>query len=477
MPSDSPASVVPVILSGGVGSRLWPLSRALYPKQLQPLASDLSLLQEAAVRVSGENFTAPIIVCNEDHRFIVGEQLSQSSITSQAILLEPAGRNTAPAVAAAAAWASRNGDDPILLVMASDHVIRDEAAFLAAVLSGRDAAAAGYLTAIGITAREPETAYGYIKAGGEISGIDGCYQIERFVEKPDRPTAEGYVASGDYLWNASLFMFTASAYLTELERVQPEMVRLCRESIDKSTADLDFIRLEQSSFTAVTSISIDYAVMENAGKAAVVPANLGWNDVGSWDALWEISDKDSNGNTLIGDIVTDGVTGSYIRSESQLVAVTGIKDAIIVSTDDAVLVAAKDEAQNVKDLVEALKKNKRAEHLSHTKVYRPWGWYQSLETGDRFQVKLIQLSPQAKISLQRHQHRAEHWVVVSGTATVTKGSEVIELAENESTYIPVGEKHRLENKQSEPLLIIEVQSGSYLGEDDIERFDDQYGRD
>ncbi len=477
MTASTASKIVPVILSGGVGSRLWPLSRALYPKQLQPLVSDQSLLQETVERVSGGEFQPPIIVCNEAHRFVVGEQLQKIDQMPQAILLEPEGRNTAPAVAAAAAWLESTTPDSVLLVMASDHIIKRQKKFLDAIASGGEAAAKGHLVAIGITAATPEIAYGYIKSGEEVESISNCLRIDKFVEKPDLETAKAFVESGDYLWNASLFMFGAADYMAELGRLAPEIAQNCHESVEKSTADLDFIRLAPEPFCACPSISIDYAIMEKTDKAVVVPADLGWNDVGAWDALWEISEKDENGNAVIGDAVIHDVSNSYIRAGERLVAAVGIHDSIIVSTDDAVLVADRSKAQEVKSLVEQMQTAGRLEQESHTKVYRPWGWYQSLEVGPNFQVKLIQLSPGAKISLQRHQKRAEHWVVVAGAATVTKGEDVFDLQVNESTFIPVGEKHRLENRQADPLQIIEVQIGDYLGEDDIERFDDHYGRD
>lgn len=477
MTASTDPKIVPVILSGGVGSRLWPLSRALYPKQLQPLVSDQSLLQETTERVSDSRFQPPVIVCNETHRFVVGEQLQRVGQAPQAILLEPEGRNTAPAVAAAAAWLEDTTPDSVLLVMASDHVIKKKENFLEAIKSGAEAASKGHLVAIGIAATTPETAYGYIKSGEEIDDVAKCLRIDKFVEKPDLKTAREFVESGDYLWNASLFMFRAADYMAELDRLAPEIAKNCRKCIEDRTDDLDFVRLAPEPFCACQSISIDYAVMEKTEKAVVVPADLGWNDVGAWDALWDISEKDENGNVIIGDAVTHDVANTYIRAGARMVAAVGINDSIIVSTDDAVLVADKSKAQDVKILVEQMQTAGRLEHESHTKVYRPWGWYQSLEIGSNFQVKLIQLSPGAKISLQRHQQRAEHWVVVAGTATVTKGDHNFDLQVNESTFIPVGEMHRLENKQTAPLQIIEVQTGDYLGEDDIERFDDHYGRD
>jgi len=470
-----PRLIRPIILSGGSGTRLWPLSRSLFPKQLHPLVSEKSLLQETALRVSGPEFAAPIVICNEEHRFMVAEQLREVGLEAEAIVLEPEGRNTAPAVAIGALM-REDAADEALLVLPSDHVIRDNGAFVMAVNAAVAAAASGYLVAFGISPTGPETGYGYIKRGAPLDGIEGCYAIDRFVEKPDADTAKKYLEDGGYDWNGGMFLFAPGTYLAELDRTQPGMVAFLREALAKAVTDFDFIRLDRDTFGKVTSISIDYAVMEQTEQAAVVPVDMGWSDVGAWDALWAIENKDAQQNVLVGDVITEDVRNTYIRGGSKLIAAAGLENIVVVATDDAVLVSSMDKAQSVKNLVDKLKSDGRAEHVSHTRVYRPWGWYQSLEVGDRYQVKLIEVSPGAKLSLQSHRHRAEHWVVVEGQATVTRGDECLTLNENESTYIPIGMKHRLENVTEKPLQIIEVQSGSYLGEDDIERFDDTYGR-
>ena len=475
-PSDSPL-VIPVILSGGVGSRLWPLSRELYPKQLHALVTEKSLLQETALRVSGEPFGAPSVICNNEHRFIVAQHLRDCGINPSAILLEPVGRNTAPAAAIAALLIAETDEDALMLLLPSDHIIKDQDKFLRAINQAIAAAQAGYLVTFGIPATMPETGYGYIERGAKIASAPGCFQVAQFIEKPDAATAEAYLAAGTYAWNSGMFLFSAATFLAELEAHNPEILALCRATLENRQTDLDFIRLGQHPFTKINGISIDYAVMEHTDKAAVVPAEMGWSDVGAWDALWNISNKDESGNVLEGNVITEDVNNSYIRTEKQWVAAAGLEDTIVVATDDAVLVAAKGKAQQVKELVAQLKESAPELQLSHSVVYRPWGWYQSLGVGPAFQVKLIQLDPGAKISLQRHRHRAEHWVVVSGNATVTRNEDVFDLEKNQSTFIPVKAIHRLENKSSQPLQIVEVQSGDYLGEDDIERFDDHYGRD
>ncbi|MFQ5953576.1 MAG: mannose-1-phosphate guanylyltransferase/mannose-6-phosphate isomerase [Kiloniellales bacterium] len=468
----------PVILSGGAGTRLWPLSRLLDPKQLQPLTSPLSLLQETARRVDDKTrFTAPLVVCNHEHRFGVAEQLRQLDIQPRAILLEPEGRNTAPAIACAALFLHARDPDAVLLVLPSDHVVRDHAAFLAAVERAVAAAGAGFLVTFGITPKRPEAGYGYIGRGVALDGIDGCFRVARFTEKPDRRSAQALLESGEYAWNSGMFVLPAAVYLQELERLQPTLVTACRDAVARARRDLDFLRLDETAFKAAPSVSIDYAVMEVTERAAVVPAELGWSDIGSWSALWELGDKDAQGNRLIGDVMVHDVTGSYLRSEGRLVAAVGLTDAVVVVTDDVVFVASRDRAQDVKALVERLDKSGRPEAALPAKVYRPWGHYQSIESGERYQVKRIVVKPGAKLSLQLHRHRAEHWVVVNGTARVTRGEEVFELQANQSTYIPAQTPHRLENPGSEPLSLIEVQSGSYLGEDDIERIADDYGRD
>ncbi|NQV54993.1 MAG: mannose-1-phosphate guanylyltransferase/mannose-6-phosphate isomerase [Rhodospirillales bacterium] len=468
--------IVPVIISGGSGTRLWPVSRPLYPKQLQPLVTERTLLQDTVSRLTGEQFSSPIVVCNEAHRFIITEQLREIGVAAPAIVLEPVGRNTAPAAAVAALLAQGSDEDAVLLIAPSDHAISNRSAFLKAVELALPAALAGRLVTFGIKPSTPETGYGYIRRGAPIENAAGCFIVDAFVEKPDLETAEGYLADGTYDWNSGMFLFRAAAFLEELGRLQPEILAACRRAIERQESDLDFIRLDAEAFDASPAESIDYAVMELTNLAALVPADVGWSDVGSWGQLWAISEKDAHGNSIVGDVILKDVKNSYIRGDGKLVAAIGISDMVVIATDDAVLVAGREHAQMVKEITQTLKDEGRVEFTTHTKVYRPWGWYQSLETGERFQVKLIGVNPGARISLQKHSKRAEHWVVVSGEATVTRGDEVLQLEENMSTYIPIGMKHRLENKAVTPLLIVEVQSGSYLGEDDIERFDDEYGR-
>ena len=468
--------IIPVILSGGIGSRLWPLSRALYPKQLQSLVSDKSLLQETVIRSSGKIFDAPLVICNEEHRFIMAEHFREINIVPRAIFLEPIGRNTAPAAAVAAIFSEQICEDALLLVLPSDHVIKDPDSFLEVILTAKKAATRGLLVTLGTPILKPETGYGYIQPGNEIAKSPGCYKVSNFFEKPDEALATKFFNSGDYFWNSGIFMFSAKSYLNELNKFHPEVTQLSRTAVEKTLSDLDFVRLDSNSFEKIPAISIDHAVMEKSEKVAMVPAHMGWSDVGSWDTLWTISNQDDHGNVMLGDVITEQVQGSYIRSENKCVAALGLKNVIVVSTDDAVLVAGKEHAQQVKGLVERLNARGSKPKISRSKIHRPWGWYQSLEFGEKFQVKLINLSPGAKISLQRHQHRAEHWVVVAGIATVTRENQVLELRENQSTFISAGEIHRLENNADVPLQVIEVQSGEYLGEDDIERLDDQYGR-
>ncbi|MET3008995.1 mannose-1-phosphate guanylyltransferase/mannose-6-phosphate isomerase [Stenotrophomonas koreensis] len=463
--------ILPVILSGGSGTRLWPLSREAYPKQFLPLAGEKTMLQATWERVATLAAQAPIVVANEAHRFVVAEQLLQVGVAPQAILLEPVGRNTAPAIAVAALEATATGDDPLLLVLASDHVITDPAAFHTAVLAAAPAAAAGKLVTFGIVPTGPETGYGYIKAAAG----DGVRAVERFVEKPDLATAEGYVASGDYFWNSGMFLLRASRYLAELERLAPAMAEGCRSAFARAVRDADFTRLDSAAFAAVPSDSIDYAVMEKTADAVVIGLDAGWSDVGSWSALRDVSVRDANGNASRGDVIAIDCHNSYAYGE-HLIAMVGLDNVIVVETEDAVLVAHADKVQQVKEVVARLKAEGRPEATWHRKVYRPWGAYDSIDQGERFQVKRITVKPGGTLSLQMHHHRAEHWIVVSGTAEVTRGEEVILLAENQSTYIPLGVTHRLRNPGKLPLELIEVQSGSYLGEDDIVRFEDTYGR-
>ncbi len=468
--------VHPVILSGGAGTRLWPVSRTLYPKQLLPLVSERTMLQETVRRVAGKGFAPPVVVCNEEHRFLIAGQLRELDIAPSRMVLEPVGRNTAPAAAVAALLLAGDDADAVMLLLPSDHVVEDVSGFLAAVETGLAAAENGALVTFGIPPTGPETGYGYIRRGAAYAGAKGCFRIARFVEKPDLEEARRLVRAGDYHWNSGMFLVRAGRYLEELERLKPEMVECCRRAVAGAVEDLDFLRLEAEAFSGIEPLSIDYAVMEHTEAAVVVPADMGWSDVGSWSALWEIGAKDGDGNVVLGDVITDGTTDSYIRSEGRLVAALGLDNVVVVATDDVVLVVRRDEAQNVKKVVEALARAGRPEHSVHTKVYRPWGYYQSIDAGDRFQVKRLHVNPGQKLSLQMHHHRAEHWVVVSGTAKVTRGDETFLLNENESTYLPLGVKHALENPGDAPLCVIEVQSGDYLGEDDIVRFEDRYGR-
>jgi mannose-1-phosphate guanylyltransferase / mannose-6-phosphate isomerase len=469
--------IYPVILSGGAGTRLWPLSRAVMPKQLLPLVTDKTMLQETALRVRGwPGVMAPLVVCGNDHRFLVAEQLRDVGITPHGIMLEPAGRNTAPAVAAAAQFLKAQDPDAIMLVLPADHVIEKNEAFRLAVERAARLVESGSLATFGIVPSSPETGYGYIRRGEPLRGCDDCFKIERFVEKPDRDTAAGFVADGGFYWNSGMFMFRADRFLAEIEAHAPDIAKAAGSAVRDAYRDLDFCRLDEAAFAASPSDSIDYAVMEHTRDGVVVAADIGWSDVGSWSALADVQERDANGNVQRGDVYLDNTSNTLVRAESRIVAVVGVQDLVVVETNDAVLVAHKDQVQRVKNIVEHLKGQERTEHLHHTRVYRPWGYYEGIDAGDRFQVKRITVKPGEKLSLQMHHHRAEHWIVVSGTARVTCGDKVVLLAENESTYIPLGTTHRLENPGKLPLHLIEVQSGSYLGEDDIVRFEDVYQR-
>jgi len=505
--------IIPVILSGGAGARLWPLSRELYPKQFLPLAGEQTMLQETITRLHGlSDSGAPLLVCNESHRFLAAEQMRAIGVAPAAIILEPVGRNTAPAVAVAALFASAGGDDPTLLVLPADHVIADSDALCAAIETGASLAEAGRMLTFGIVPDKAETGYGYIRAGellkvqgarvkvqgqrpeargerqdarGESSNLGpwasglgpaSAFSVAEFVEKPDLPTAGKYVASGDYFWNSGMFMFRASTFLAELERYAPDILAACRKAVAGARRDLDFTRLDADSFAACPGISIDYAVMEKTAAAAVIPLAAGWSDVGSWSALWDVGARDAAGNVVKGDVLTEDVRNCYLHASTRLLAAVGVEDHVIVETGDAVLVARKDRVQDVKAVVERLKLQQRDEALLHRRVNRPWGAYECIDVAERFQVKHITVNPGATLSLQMHHHRAEHWIVVKGTARVVRGDEVLTLSENQSTYIPLGVTHRLANPGKIPLELIEVQSGSYLGEDDIVRFEDRYGR-
>lgn len=468
------AKILPVIMAGGSGTRLWPLSRTLFPKQFLALHGELTMLQETVQRIAGRAMERPSIICNEEHRFIVAEQLREQDVTPSSIILEPAGRNTAPAIALAAIQARAAGDDPILLVLAADHVIEDTHAFHEAVSNATELADNGRLVTFGIVAHKPETGYGYIKRGNKINHL--AFHVDSFVEKPDAATAQEYIDSGEYYWNSGMFMFRASRYLEELENYRPDILRDCQQALAGAKADLDFVRVDKDAFMACANESIDYAVMEKTRDAAVVSLDASWNDVGSWCALWEVTQKDPHGNAFRGDVMLEDSQGCLVHASHKLVATVGLKDIVVVETKDAVLVVDKNKVQQVKKIVRRLQQEERPEFKHHRQVYRPWGHYDSLSNGHRYQVKCITVKPGAKLSLQMHHHRAEHWVVVCGTAKVTLGEETFLITENESTYIPIGMIHSLENPGKVPLELIEVQSGSYFGEDDIIRLEDRYGR-
>ncbi len=463
---------LPVILSGGSGTRMWPYSRSAYPKQLLPLVSDNTMLQDTLVRLSGmQQAHEPIVICNEQHRFLVAEQLRDLDYTKPTILLEPFGRNTAPAITLAALSVD---PEQILLILPADHVIGNLDAFHAALYKGIEQASFNKLATFGIIPSHAETGYGYIKAGKAFD--NGTFKVDKFVEKPNLKTAQTYLQSGDYSWNSGMFVFKAGTFLEELANHQPEILHHCKQAFDKSNRDLDFIRIDPESFANCPDTSIDYAVMEKTDNAVVIPIDVNWNDVGSWSALWEVSPKDDKGNTLKGDIIAHETENCFIQNNGKLIATLGISDSVVIETDDAILVAAKNRVQEVKTIVKQLKQDNRKETQLHRKVFRPWGYYDSIENGKNFQVKRLAVYPQAKLSLQKHQHRAEHWVVVSGVAEVTNGDEVFRLEVNQSTYIPQNTVHRLSNPTDTILEVIEVQTGSYLGEDDIERLDDIYSR-
>lgn len=463
--------LIPVIMAGGSGSRLWPLSRELYPKQFLQLDGEATMLQATVNRLNKLACAQPLVICNEDHRFLVAEQLRHLNKLAHNIILEPAGRNTAPAIALAALAAlqtASDSEDPLLLVLAADHIIRDESAFLASVQQAIPHAEAGKLVTFGIVPTHAETGYGYIRRGAEQ---DGAFAVAEFVEKPDVSTAKEYLACGEYYWNSGMFLFRASRFLTELKAFRPDIHAACVQAVGTINPDLDFVRIDKSAFLACPSDSIDYAVMENTADAVVVPMDAGWSDVGSWSSLWEISNKDDAGNVFRGDVMQHASQNSYVFAESSLVSLVGVEDLVVVQTKDAVLVVNQNKVQDVKKIVDGLKAAGRSEHKVHREIYRPWGRQDAIDKGERYEVKRITVKPGEKLSLQMHHHRAEHWVVVSGTAKVTNGSNVFFITENESTFIPIGVIHGLENSGRLPLELIEVRSGSYLGEDDIVRIE------
>jgi mannose-1-phosphate guanylyltransferase/mannose-6-phosphate isomerase len=468
--------IVPVILSGGSGTRLWPVSRESYPKQYWPLISERSLIQETALRTVGDGFAPPILVCNQEHRFMVAEQLRDAGIGGARILLEPSGRNSAPAITAAASLVAEDDPDAVLWMLAADHAVADTAALHAALAAAAAAARTGHFVTFGMTPSTAETGYGYIELGDKLPELPGVHALRRFIEKPDAATAATLAFSGRHLWNSGMFVFTAATLLAEMEAHAPAVLRAVRRAVAERRQDLDFQRLDPAAFTACPSISLDYAVAERTTRAVVVPANIGWSDVGSWGSLWELGAKDAQGNVAVGDAVLEAAANCYVRSDRAVTAVVGLKDAVVVVTPDAVLAAHRDHAQDVKKIVDRLRAAGRSEAVAHNRVYRPWGFYESLIQGERFQVKRIVVEPGQKLSLQKHYHRAEHWVVVNGTALVTRDNEALMVRENESVHVPLGAVHRVENPGRIPLCLIEVQSGAYLGEDDIVRYEDTYGR-
>jgi len=469
--------IIPVILSGGSGTRLWPLSRKYYPKQYLPLIGKNSMVQETILRLKGlSHLESPIIVCNIDHRFLLAEQLKQINVHNPIILLEPTGRNSAPAIAAAAikAMQDKNNKDAVLLVLSTDHVIKDKSSFHDAINSGAKQAQLNKLVTFGIVPTNPNTGYGYIKFDRNIN--NDAYRVNEFVEKPSLKMAQKYINEGNYLWNSGIFMFKAETLVSEMVIHSKTVLDFVDKSVKNSRKDFDFIRLEESSFESCPSDSIDYAVMEKSNNIVAIPLSFGWDDVGTWSSLYDVSKKDSNGNVLDGDIITKNTSNCYIKSDGHLIATIGVKDLIVVNTPNATLISSKDDSGNVKKIVELLNQKNRHEQNFHSKVHRPWGWYDSIEEGDHFQVKRLHVNPGAKLSLQMHHHRSEHWVVVKGIATATNGKRKLTLKEGESTFIPAKVKHTLENLESTMLELIEVQSGTYLGEDDIVRFEDNYGR-
>ena len=474
--STNTSTIIPVILSGGTGTRLWPVSRESFPKQFWPLASDQSLIAETATRTAGGDFAAPLVVCNEAHRFMVGEQLLAAGIKGARILLEPVGRNSAPAIAAAALLLARTDPKAVMCMMAADAAIPDTAALRAALLTAAAVARTGRVVTFGMRPTRPETGFGYIEIGEPLADAPEAHALTRFIEKPDAVRAAALIATGRALWNSGIFVFTVETLLEELQRHAPEVLAAVRPAVEASTTDLDFIRLGRAEFEACPNISLDYALAERTTRAAVIAVDFAWSDVGSWNALWDLGAKDAGGNVAVGDVMLEDATNCYVRSDGMLTTVLGLEDAVVIVTEDAVLAMHRDRAQDVKAIVERLKAQKRPEAVRHNRDYRPWGHYEVLTLGDRFQVKRIVCKPGEKLSLQKHFHRAEHWVVVEGSAIVTRDHEEILVRENESIYLPLGCVHRLYNPGRIPLTLIEVQSGPYLGEDDIIRIEDTYGR-
>lgn len=473
------ASVTPVILSGGVGTRLWPLSRELFPKQFHALLSKQTLFQATVDRVKGNIFSEPLAICSNEHRFLVAGQLADQNITPTSIVLEPIGRNTAPAAVVAALLLVEDDPNGVMLMLPSDHHIRNQSGFVEAVQTGAKLAEAGMFVTFGIEITKPVTGYGYIHAGASVSGHVGGNHVQAFKEKPDEATARAYMNSGEHYWNSGIFLFPIAKFINEMTRLEPDLVESCYQAIADAKKDLDFLRLDEAAFSKCPSISIDYAFMEKTDKAVVVPVDIGWSDVGSWDALWETMDKDDEGNVVKGDVIAKDTHNSLLYTAGKkLIATIGMNDIVVVDTDDCVLVAPRDRSEDIRTLVDFLRMTgNRTEHLAHPRIFRPWGWYECVDVGNRFQVKHIQVDQGGRLSLQKHHHRAEHWVIVTGTAKITRGEETFLLHENESTFIPMGCTHRLENPGKVPLQLIEIQSGSYLGEDDIIRIDDVYGRD
>ena len=469
-------TIYPVILSGGSGTRLWPLSRASLPKQLLALHGERTMIQETVLRAALSGASAPLLLCSEAHRFLVAEQMQEIGVQPRAIVLEPMGRNTAPAAAVAALIVADEDPEGIIVLLPSDHVVRDQESFAKAVALAADAAQEKHIVTFGMAPSGPETGYGYVHRGVQLEKLDGAFRVQSFVEKPDLETAQGYVADGGYFWNSGMFVFRADVLIEDLGKHAPNVLAAARDALAKGKRDDDFVRLDTDAFAAAPNISIDYALMEKTDRAAIVPCEIGWSDVGAWSALWDIRDQDDQKNVLLGDVVAHDSTGSYVHSHKRLTALVGVKDLVVIDTDDALLIADKSRAQEVKAIVDHLKTANRTEHTEHKRVSRPWGTYETIDLGPRHQVKHIMVKPGGRLSLQMHHKRAEHWVVVEGVAQVTVGEKVSTLRENESVFIPLGEKHRLENLGTVPMRLVEVQCGGYLGEDDIVRFEDVYGR-